>query len=156
MRTKEYLAAIRPRGDGLVLSTMHFADELVPSSSLEGMPGEVALTDRERQIAIQLVESLAAPFEHEKFEDTYREQVLGLIDAKAKGETIELEPVETPKPADDLLAALEASLAAAKDRATQRGDGKAATSKKPATSSKRSAASGTKRKAAASSPSRRG
>jgi DNA end-binding protein Ku len=117
LRTKEYLAAVRSLGDGLVLSTMHFADELVAPRSLEDFPEPVELKERELSIAMQLVESLAAPFEHDKYRDTYREQVLDLIDRKARGETIELVETEEPEPTDDLMAALEASLAAAKQAA---------------------------------------
>jgi DNA end-binding protein Ku len=117
LRTKEYLAAVRAVGDALVLSTMHFADELVAPESLEDFPDAVELKDRELAIALQLVESLAAPFEHDKYQDTYREQVLELIARKARGETVELADVPEPEPTDDLMAALEASLAAAKGAA---------------------------------------
>src|SRR6266550_2582486 len=82
---------------------------------------DVELTDRERAMARQLVESLAAEeFQPEKFHDQYREQVLDLIERKAAGEEIVAEPmVEAPAKVLDLVAALEASLekaATAKER----------------------------------------
>jgi DNA end-binding protein Ku len=117
LRTKEYLASVRPSGDGLILSTMHFSDEIVEPHELEGAPeDDIELRDRELAIADQLVDSLSADFEHAKYEDTYREQVMALIQAKAEGKEIELAPREEPEATDDLLAALEASLAAAKPK----------------------------------------
>lgn len=116
MRTKQYLAALRAKDGALLLSTMLFADEVVPVSDLEGLPdGSATVTDREVAMAEQLVASLTAPFEPEKYSDTYREQVLELIEAKAEGHVVTTEPPTTAAaPVIDLMAALEASLAAAK------------------------------------------
>jgi DNA end-binding protein Ku len=116
MRTKQYLAALRAKEGALLLSTMLFADEVVPVAELEGLPdGTAPLTDREVAMAEQLVASLTAPFEPEKYTDTYRQQVLDLIEAKADGHVVAAEPRVTPAaPVIDLMAALEASLAAAK------------------------------------------
>ena len=67
-------------------------------------------------MAEALVDSLAAPFEPEKYRDEYREQVLELIDKKAAGETVEAPAAATAAPqVVDLMAALEASVKAAKD-----------------------------------------
>jgi DNA end-binding protein Ku len=97
---------------------MLFSDEVVPVADLEGVPepaGEAGLADKEIALAEQLVASLSAPFEPEKYSDTYREQVLALIEAKAGGETIEALPTTPAKaPVIDLMAALEASLNEAK------------------------------------------
>jgi DNA end-binding protein Ku len=117
LRTKEYLASVRPSGDGLILSTMHFSDEVVEPVNLEGAPEDgIELRDRELAIANQLVDSLSSDFEHGKYEDTYREQVMALIQAKAEGQEIDLTKPEEPEAPDDLLAALEASLAASKKK----------------------------------------
>ncbi len=120
VRSKERLVAIRPLDGMLVIETMRYADEVLPRDEL--LAGDdVELTDRERAMARQLVESLAVEeFQPEKFHDEYRLQVLDLIERKAAGEEIVAEPVvEAPAKVLDLVAALEASLEkaqTAKDR----------------------------------------
>jgi DNA end-binding protein Ku len=119
MRTKQYLAAIRPQDGHLTLSTMVYADEVNDPYSISELKGvaEVDVSDRELAMAQQLIESLAAEFAPEKFEDTYRIQVLDLIERKAAGEE-EVVTVKAAPTADkvvDLMAALEASVAAAKE-----------------------------------------
>jgi DNA end-binding protein Ku len=116
LRTKQYLAAIRPMGDVLCLETLLFHDEVVPTEDLEGLPGsEAEISERELKMARQLIESLSTDFEPEKYVDEYREQVLALIERKAEGQEIVAQPTaEEPTQVVDLMAALEASLAAAK------------------------------------------
>jgi DNA end-binding protein Ku len=120
VRSKERLVAIRPLDGMLVIETMRYADEVLPRDELLS-DDDVELTDRERAMARQLVESLAVDaFQPEKFHDEYRMQVLDLIERKAAGEEIVAEPVvEAPAKVLDLVAALEASLEkaqTAKDR----------------------------------------
>ena len=117
MRTKQYLVAVRPLGDALVMSTMNFVDEVVPQDDLEGLPtGRTKVNDRELKMAQQLIDSLATEFDPDKYKDTYREQVLELIEKKAAGQEIVAPAApERPAPVIDLMAALEASLAAAKE-----------------------------------------
>ncbi len=120
VRSKERLVAIRPLDGMLCIETMRYADEVLPRDELVA-DDDVELTDRERAMARQLVESLAVDaFDPTKFHDEYREQVLDLIERKAAGEAIVAEPVvEAPAKVLDLVAALEASLASAegaKDR----------------------------------------
>lgn len=122
MRTKQYLAAIRSVEGRLMMSTMVFADEVVAPQSIPGLEEveDEVLTEREMTMAISLVESMSGPFEPEKYHDTYREEVLALIERKADG--LGLEPVETTAPAAnvvDLMAALEASVNAAKAARTR-------------------------------------
>jgi len=115
LRTKQYLAAIRPVGDALVLETMLFADEVVPADELD-LPGkDIEVTAREEKMARQLIDSLTTDFEPDKYKDEYRERVLELIEQKAAGQEIVVEDTaeEAPKVVD-LMAALEASLAAVK------------------------------------------
>jgi DNA end-binding protein Ku len=69
---------------------------------------------REVDMARQLIESLAADFDPSKYKDTYRERVLELIERKAEGKEIAVQPVEEPQPVPDLMAALEASVNAAR------------------------------------------
>ena len=116
MRTKQYLVAIRPVGDVLVMSTMNFADEVVPQEELEGLPGQAQdVSERELTMANQLIETLSTDFDADKYRDTHREQVLALIERKAEGEEVVAQPAAEPRrPVVDLMAALEASLAAAK------------------------------------------
>lgn len=137
IRSKEQLVAIRPTGRGLMMETMIFADEVVPQDEIEELPAakELKVSDRELKMAQQLIDSLASDFEPERYHDEYREKVLELIERKAQGEEIAVQP-EAPKPAKvpDLMAALEASLAAVKgDSEGNGGDGskqKQSTSKK--------------------------
>jgi DNA end-binding protein Ku len=112
VRSKERLVAIRPVDGMLCIETMRYADEVLPRTDLVPDDTDVELNERERAMARQLVESLAADhFEPEKYHDQYREQVLDLIERKAAGEEIVAEPqVEPPAKVLDLVAALEASL----------------------------------------------
>jgi DNA end-binding protein Ku len=118
LRTKQYLAAIRPSDGRLLLSTMVYADEVNDPSSIAELDEvvEVEISDKELAMASQLVESLAAEFEPDRFKDTYREAVLELIEKKASGQEI-VAPVSQiqPEKVVDLMAALEASVAAAKE-----------------------------------------
>jgi DNA end-binding protein Ku len=117
MRTKQYLAALRAVDGLLVLSTMLYADEVVSTEEIKALIGEdVELTERELKMAQQLVDSLTVDdFEPEKFKDEYREKVLEMIEQKAAGEVVMAPAAEAePTRVVDLLAALEASVAAAK------------------------------------------
>ena len=131
LRSKEQLVAIRPApGDVLMMETMIFADEVVPPgrrSTSCPTPTELKASERELKMAQQLIDSLSSEFEPEKYHDEYREKVLELIERKAPGEEIAVQP-EAPQPAKvpDLMAALEASLAAVKgDGAGGRAEGEA-------------------------------
>lgn len=118
MRTKQYLAAIRPVDGRLVLSTMVYADELVAHEEVDLFAGldDIEVADRELEMARQLISSLEADFVPEKHTDTYREAVLAMIDRKADGEeTVLVAPAdEEMGSVVDLMAALEASVAEAK------------------------------------------
>jgi DNA end-binding protein Ku len=115
LRTKQYLAAIRPKDDALVMETMLFADEVNPLDELD-LPGpDVDVTEREEKMARSLIDSLTTDFEPEKYHDEYRERVLALIEQKASGQEIVVEEAADEAPrVVDLMAALEASLAAVK------------------------------------------
>jgi DNA end-binding protein Ku len=138
LRTKENLVAIRPApGDVLMMETMIFADEVVPAGEIDDLPEakELKASDRELQMAQQLIDSLSSDFEPEKYHDEYREKVLELIERKAAGEEIAVQPeAPAPKKVPDLMAALEASLAAVK------GDGEEGKKKKAPASRKKEAA----------------
>jgi DNA end-binding protein Ku len=118
LRSKEQLVAIRPSGDVLMMETMLFHDEVVPAHYIEDLPEgkELKATDRELKMAQQLIDSLSSEFDPTSYRDEYREKVLELIEMKASGQEIAVQP-DAPEPAKvpDLMAALEASLAAVKD-----------------------------------------
>ena len=107
---REYVVAVRPGDEVLVLHTMRFADELVPVEKLDIRAPSRKPSERELEMAEQLVESLYKRFRPSAFKDDYRERVAELIRRKAAGEKIELSAREKPKATDDLMAALEASL----------------------------------------------
>jgi len=122
MRTKQYLAAIRAQDGRLVLSTMVYADEVNDPAAIPEFADvvDIDLSEREMAMATQLVESLSADFEADRFQDTYREAVLGLIERKASGEDVVAPAAEAePDRVVDLMAALEASVAAAKKSRTR-------------------------------------
>jgi DNA end-binding protein Ku len=145
LRTKEYLTAIRPMGRALTMSTMLFADEVVDQDRIEGLPDdEVETPARELKMARQLVESLTTEFEPDRFRDEYRAKVLDLIDRKAAGQEIAEQPEEEEAaPVTDLMAALEASLADAKQKA---GAGRKASSPRGSNGSKDGSKARTKSK----------
>ena len=91
LRSKEQLVAIRPAPGGvLMMETMIFADEVIPTDQLDDLPAEKELkaSERELKMAQQLIDSLSSDFEPDKYRDEYREKVLELIERKAAGEEI--------------------------------------------------------------------
>src|SRR5690606_31880520 len=116
MRSKQYLAALRPKDGVLVMSTMVYADEVNDAAELvDGDVADTDVSDRELKMATQLIESLTEPFEPERYEDTYRNRVLDLIDRKASGEEVVAAPAPVAEEkVVDLMAALEASVRDAK------------------------------------------
>src|SRR3954462_9252313 len=107
-------------GDVPGMATMIFADEIVDPERIDELDTarEVEINDRELSIAKQLVESLSGEFEPDKYHATYREDVLALIERKAAGEEIAVQPAreEADEPVPDLMAALKASLDAVRER----------------------------------------
>jgi DNA end-binding protein Ku len=135
IRSKEQLVAIRPAGDILMMETMIFHDEVVPHDELDDLPDskDLKVSDREVKMAQQLIDSLSSEFDPSQYRDEYREKVLELIERKASGEEIAVQPEPAaPAKVPDLMAALEASLAAVKT------DGKK--EKKPAKKAREKAA----------------
>jgi DNA end-binding protein Ku len=145
IRQKENLVALRPmEGDVLGMATMIFADEIVDPRRIDDLPDDLEVNERELDIAKQLVDSLAGEFEPSKYTDSYRAKVLELIEAKAAGEEIAVQPqAEEAAPVPDLMAALKASLDAVRagDSDTpQPAPKKKASAKKPAAKKKPAAA----------------
>ena len=119
MRSKQHLAAIRPVDGRLMLSTMVYADELVAPDELGGFDSldDIEVDERETAMARQLIAALESEFEPGRYTDSYREALLELIERKASGDITAT--VAAPAPSSDtvvdLMAALEASVAAAKE-----------------------------------------
>jgi DNA end-binding protein Ku len=141
LRTKEHLVAIRPApGNVLTMETMLFADEVISPEELDDLPEgkDLKASERELTMAQQLIDSLSSDFEPGKYRDEYREKVLELIERKAAGEEIAVQPeAPEPKKVPDLMAALEASLAAVKSDSS--GNGKTDSKKTPAARKKETA-----------------
>jgi DNA end-binding protein Ku len=158
-RNKEHLAALRP-GDGvLTLTTMRFADEVVPPSELEDVlpSSQPKVARQEVEMAEQLIESLTTEFDPSAYRDEYREELLGLIERKAEGKDVLTAPAtEEPQPtrAPDLMAALEESIAAVKGGDKGKAKAKTKAKAKPEAKKKAKAAakksSGSRAKAKAS------
>jgi DNA end-binding protein Ku len=127
IRSKQQLVAVRPMGDGLLgMATMVFPDEIIDPSTIEELEAveDVEIDPRELQIAQQLVDSLAGPFDPDAYRDTYRDEVLALVERKAQGEHIAVQPAaeEDEEPVPDLMSALKASLDAVRAREDDDGD----------------------------------
>jgi DNA end-binding protein Ku len=156
MRNKQYLAAIRPLDGALAVSTMRFHDEVMSPSDLDEIPtGRSAprAQPAEVKMAGQIIDSMAREWDPKRYEDTYRVQVLDFLKKKAAGEEIvvEEEPEEQSK-VTDLMAALEASLQAAKKTGSRRSSSKS--SSKSKSSPSKSASPRSKSSRAKSSSSR--
>ena len=134
MRGKEYLAAIRPDKDLLVLETMFFADEIRdPKKELDAVPARAKPDKKELKVAVQLIDSMTAKWKPDEFRDTYTDRVNELIAAKNKGKEVAVaDEAPTATKAIDLLEALRASVEAASS--------KRKTAKKKATPAKKTAA----------------
>lgn len=160
LRSREQLVAIRPRQDALLMFTMNFGDEIQRPSSFEELAEidvNVEVAERELEVARKLVDSIAREFDIDNYRDTYREALLDLIDRKASGEQVVLEPpvrnetLQSP----DLMSALEASLAEVRARQAQDGKPGAVARKagRKAPAGAKSSSSGADKPAPASKPS---
>jgi DNA end-binding protein Ku len=126
----------------LAMSTMVYPDEVIDSSAIDEIAAiaDVQINERELDIAKQLVDSLAGAFDADKYRDTYREEVLALVERKAEGKEIAVQPAAEEDEAEvpDLMSALKASLDAVQARDGNGGGGakkspaKKSPAKKPA------------------------
>ncbi len=118
IRSREHLAALKPNGDALVLELMHFADEIVEQSTLE-LPAVEKPAENEMKVARMLIDTMTEAFEAEKFRDTYREQMLAMLEDRAAGKEVPQGEVKA-QPRDNvvnLMDVLQRSLEATKQRA---------------------------------------
>ena len=113
IKTREYLAGVKPEDGALVLELMHFADELADTSKLH-IPKKAEVGKRELKMATALIDSMSAKWNPEKYKDDYREALMEVIEEKveAGGKEIEGKPRKAPKPTKviDLVKVLQQSL----------------------------------------------
>jgi DNA end-binding protein Ku len=124
-RDKEHLSALRFKDDAFVLETMYWPDE-IREADFGGVDVDATVRDQELDMAKTLIENLTADWHPEEFTDEYREALLNIVEAKIAGEEIELVEPEPTAKVVDLMAALKASVDAAKKKP---GDGEGSGSK---------------------------
>jgi DNA end-binding protein Ku len=151
LRNKEHLAALRPTQGVMTMATMRFADEVVaPDEIAADLDAEETEKPQKRELdmAKALIDSLTSDFDHDSYRDEYREELMAMLERKAKGETVSGPSSEAPTPtkAPDLMAALEESLAAVKGEESKsaskprKAPAKKSSSSKPKSRSKAKAA----------------
>ncbi|MGH7757043.1 MAG: Ku protein, partial [Vulcanimicrobiaceae bacterium] len=117
LRSKEYICAVKPNGDALLMELMHWAEELVEASSLE-LPASAKLPEAEMKMAMMLIDSMTVDaFEPEKFTNKYHDELLAMIEARAAGKELP-EPAKKAAPRGnvvDLMDVLQRSLAKSKE-----------------------------------------
>jgi DNA end-binding protein Ku len=113
IKTRQYLAGVKPEDGALVLELMHFAEELADTSKLR-IPKKVEVGKREMNMATQLIDSMSSKWSPKKYRDDYREALMEVIEEKveAGGKEIEEKPKKQPKPTKviDLVEVLQKSL----------------------------------------------
>src|SRR5216110_3746110 len=113
IKTRQYLAGVKPEDGALVLELMHFADELAYTSKLH-IPKKVEVGKREMNMATALIDGMSSKWNTEKYKDDYREALMEVIEEKveAGGKEIEEKPKKAPKPTKviDLVSVLQKSL----------------------------------------------
>jgi DNA end-binding protein Ku len=113
IKTRQYLAGVKPKDGALVLELMHFAEELADPSKLH-VPKKMEVGKREMNMATALIDSMSSKWNPEKYHDDYREALMEVIEEKveAGGKEIEEKPRKAPKPTKviDLVSVLQKSL----------------------------------------------
>ncbi len=113
MHNREHTVILRPGKHGMILHTMYYQDEIRAMD--EFRTNQDLVTDKELKMAESLIEALAAPFDHEKYKDKYRETLQGMIDAKVAGKEVVAPPEEAElAPVIDIMEALKSSIASMK------------------------------------------
>jgi DNA end-binding protein Ku len=133
MRDRQHLGCLRVREGALTLEKMFFHDEIRPLDEIA--PGKVKVAKTELEMATALIEQFTGEFDPTKYDDTYREALCGVIRAKRKGKTVTAPEPETEEEPADLMAALRASVEAAK-----RSRGGSVRAKRPPARKKKAAA----------------
>ncbi len=115
MKDREQLAAINPYAESMLMTTLHWPDEIRPIEELAVDSSDIEIKASERKMAEQLIASMTGEFSAEEYRDEYRQALMGVIESKVAGE--EPAPLKATEPTKigDLMAALEASVAAARE-----------------------------------------
>lgn len=114
IRSKQNLACVRVNGKSIVLETLFYPDEVRNQEMIPGLPGDMAVSEKELAMAQQLIEQLTVPFDPGKYQDAYRVQLEELIRKKMEGENIKVATEAPQTKVVDLMEALKASIEAAK------------------------------------------
>jgi DNA end-binding protein Ku len=129
IKTRQYLAGVKPEDGALLLELMHFADELADAGKLH-VPKKTEVGKHELNMAKSLIDGMSSKWNPKKYRDDYREALMEVIEEKmeAGGKEIEEKPKKAPKPTKviDLVSVLQKSLeqAGAKKKATAKSRGK--------------------------------
>jgi DNA end-binding protein Ku len=102
IRTKEYLCALKPNGNALVLELMHYPDEIVDAGDFDFPTENQKVVPAEMKAAKMLIDTMAGKFKPEEFRDRYRDAMMAMIEARAKGKPIKAKAVKA-KPATEVV-----------------------------------------------------
>lgn len=130
MHSREHIVLLRPAESGLMLHTLYYPNELNAGNRVKpkAKPKVVA---KELDLAKNLIQQMAGPFQPESFQDTYRENLERLIEEKSKGKKITVVPQPKLAPVTDIMESLKRSLAAVHGKPAKR-PSKAAAKRKAA------------------------
>jgi DNA end-binding protein Ku len=149
LKDREQLAVLNPYANTILLNTLHWPDEIRSLEELNLPEDEIEIKPAERKMAEQLISSMESAFDPEQYRDEYREALMNVIEAKVAGEKPEPAQKTEPTRIGDLMAALEASVAAARESRRSGGDAEEAAPKKAAGRKPSTAKAGAKAKKAA-------
>ncbi len=122
LRDREHLCALHANGQGMLMNTLNWPDEIRSTEGLKGLEGDdVKINPKELEMAKALIESLADSFDPARYKDEYREAVMRVVQAKIDGEVIEAPAAPQTAKVMDLMEALRASVDAAKKNRATRG-----------------------------------
>ncbi|HEX6127492.1 MAG TPA: Ku protein [Candidatus Limnocylindria bacterium] len=150
LKDREQLAVLNPFANTILLNTLHWPDEIRSLEELNLPEDQIEIKPAERKMAEQLIASMESEFDPAQYGDEYREALMGVIEAKVAGEKPEPAAKTEPTRIGDLMAALEASVAAAREVRRSGGEAEASATKKAAAkkkTAKAEPAKATKRKA---------
>lgn len=136
VRTKEYIAAVKPIGQALVLELMHWASEIVQPTTLE-LPGEESFPEGEVKMAKMLIDTMSVDtFEPEKFVNKYHDELLAMIELRAQGKEIP-EPKTPSAPRSKLVNLMDVLAQSLEESKKRRANGRSTSNEKPAKTTKK-------------------
>lgn len=141
IRERERLVRLALHDKGIVLNTLHWPDEIRDMGQLSLPEEEAEIHKRELDMAVMLIENLAAKFDPQRHHDEYRDAVLTMVEAKVKEQPLEHAPAPQPAKVTDLMAALKASVEAAQERRTATNGHEEAVGRRQATAARKRKAS---------------